>query len=296
VARLYWRQIEPFEPKRMVLRQINDGPAVILREMQGFREGVGRSLTWYEALKQQRFKAVLREVEWVLVKMPLPKLQRFGKQEECFLYEIGWTDDVSKRHFRSQDFDNRVRFIGHAARHLMWLSGLLRPLVMERWTREVARINGLAESELQRFLFDCDRSAHGRLHGPLVELQERTCFYCERRLIGQKVQVDHFIPWSRHPDDGLDNLVAADERCNNNKRDFLPGHAHVERWATRFRDRTKQLQSIAEAVAWPRHPPHTLSLVRSTLLGARSDLRLWRARDDFEPVDHARLRELLVAL
>jgi hypothetical protein len=39
--------------------------------------------------------------------------------------------------------------------------------------------------------------------------------------------VDHFIPWSRHADDGLDNLVAADARCNGQKRDFLAAAADL---------------------------------------------------------------------
>jgi hypothetical protein len=25
---------------------------------------------------------------------------------------------------------------------------------------------------------------------------------------------DHFIPWSRHPDNGIENLVVTDRRCN----------------------------------------------------------------------------------
>src|SRR5213592_5079376 len=40
-----------------------------------------------------------------------------------------------------------------------------------------------------------------------------------------KPDVDHFIPWSRYPDDGLENLVVAHARCNAQKSDFLAAAA-----------------------------------------------------------------------
>jgi hypothetical protein len=33
--------------------------------------------------------------------------------------------------------------------------------------------------------------------------------------------VDHFVPWSRYPDDTLDNVVVADNRCNGFKSSSL---------------------------------------------------------------------------
>src|SRR5213080_2876385 len=50
------------------------------------------------------------------------------------------------------------------------------------------------------------------MRGPIIELQEGRCFYCAEGLAsraGQTPDVDHFIPWSRYPDDGLENLVVA---------------------------------------------------------------------------------------
>src|SRR5207247_11038100 len=70
-----------------------------------------------------------------------------------------------------------------------------------------------------------------RVRGPLIELQEGRCFYCAERpasRAGQTPDVDHFIPWSRYPDDGLENLVVAHARCNAQKRDFLAAVAHVD--------------------------------------------------------------------
>src|SRR6266480_6864612 len=70
-----------------------------------------------------------------------------------------------------------------------------------------------------------------RVRGPIIELQEGRCFYCAERLArraGQTPDVDHFIPWSRYPDDGLENLVVAHARCNAQKRDFLAAAAQAD--------------------------------------------------------------------
>ena len=89
----------------------------------------------------------------------------------------------------------------------------------------VARMNRLPEAELERFLFGWERIPLDPVRRPLRELQENRCFYCDGRMAGA-ADVDHFIPWSRYPDDTLDNLVAAHPRCNNSKRDFLAAVDH----------------------------------------------------------------------
>ena len=82
------------------------------------------------------------------------------------------------------------------------------------------------------------------MRGPLTELQAGACFYCGLRL-GGRADVDHFIPWSRYADDGLDNLVAAHPACNNSKRDFLVSAEHVEHWAARLQNRRDDVEAIA---------------------------------------------------
>jgi hypothetical protein len=68
-------------------------------------------------------------VEWILVKMPLPKLQRIGREVVHFMYQIRWDDDVRRGEFNSDAFDNQVRFVGEAGDHLVRLAPLIRPLV-----------------------------------------------------------------------------------------------------------------------------------------------------------------------
>jgi 5-methylcytosine-specific restriction endonuclease McrA len=90
---------------------------------------------------------------------------------------------------------------------------------------------------LTDFLFGAERISLDRVRGPLREAQEGQCFYCADRL-PPKCDVDHFIPWSRHPDNTLDNLVAAHTGCNSAKSASLAAAPHLRRWVERFCQRT----------------------------------------------------------
>jgi 5-methylcytosine-specific restriction endonuclease McrA len=82
---------------------------------------------------------------------------------------------------------------------------------------------------IEEFLFGADRVSLGPVANQLLELQEGRCFYC-RKDVGHDRHVDHFIPWSRHPDNGLENLVLADGRCNLQKHAYLAGLDHLQPW------------------------------------------------------------------
>lgn len=54
------------------------------------------------------------------------------------------------------------------------------------------------------------------------EFESKNCFYCGKPLQTDKIDVDHFIPWSFLKDDNLWNLVLACPSCNRKKNDKLP--------------------------------------------------------------------------
>ena len=226
--------------------------------------------------------------------MPLPKLQRVGSEQVPFLYRINWSDDVRRSTFRSGDFDNALRFIGNAGNELVRLAPFVRPLVQREWAARVARVNGLPEARLEQFLFGSRREAVAQLAAPLLQLQEGSCFYCGKR-IGRHRQVDHFVPWSRHPDDGLDNLVVTHGSCNGAKSDHLAAAEHVERWAQRTRDCEGQLGQIANSAEWQYAPSRTLGIARSIYLRLPSSTRLWRIGAQFVAVDETKLWSALGA-
>lgn len=133
-----------------------------------------------------------------------------------FIYEIGWDQRVARRQLdrylagEASAFDNRLLLKPGVGRHLRQLNGLLRPLIQRRWAAMVAQLNRLEESQLEVFLFGADRAQTTKVRAGLWELQDRRCFYCDTRVSDPaRAHVDHFVPWSRYPDDGKE-FVAPD--------------------------------------------------------------------------------------
>jgi CRISPR/Cas system Type II protein with McrA/HNH and RuvC-like nuclease domain len=158
----------------------------------------------------------------------------------------------------------------------------------------VAAMNELPEARLEEFLFGSSRISLDAVRDPLRELQENRCFYCDKRL-NERSDVDHFIPWARHPDNGLDNLVVAHAPCNNAKRDFLAAAEHVERWAERARSSEHALDTLAKQHEWTRDSQRTFGVARAMYLRLSEGTRLWLLEKDFVDVQKERIAEALAA-
>ena len=312
VVQLYWSQVREWSQpipasQTPILRQNRGKRGVILREIAALREqatgkiAVGAGVTRVRTVLPVEVEAVTRTVEWKLIEMPLPKLQRVGGLDTGWLYSIGWSDSIcpSRSSIRayqdgqSTGFDNRILLRPEVALAFVRLHGLLRPFVEQRWAAEVARMNGLSENHLHGFLFGVNRTSLEPVRAALHDLQEGACFYCARPVAKKAWEVDHFIPWARHSDNGLDNLVVAHRKCNNNKRDFLAATAHVERWRTRRVDCERQLQEIGRTLHWEGGGTRTLGTARALYLRLPPDTLLWTSPGAFERADLPRLRQVL---
>lgn len=303
VIELYWSHVTPYGPHG-TLRQGGgrDEQASIVRRIAEARaqwsDAAGDTLCRFRQRCEDRYRRLVHDVEWTLIKMPIPRLQKLGRHEDRFLYDYGWTEDIRHSTVTSYQrggmfaFHNTLRLQSGVADHLVQLNGILRPLFYRAWAGMVARLNGLPESKLERFLFGSDRTPLQTVRGPLRELQENRCFYCEH-LISGEADVDHFVPWSRYPDDGIDNLVAAHPRCNNSKRDFLAAAEHVEHWKERGLVCGHELSAIAVERDWARDADRTRSAARAIYTGLPATARLWAAPSVFEPHDRRRILEAL---
>ena len=193
-----------------------------------------------------RFDRLIAEVEWKLAEMPLPRLQQVGLTRTPFIYEIDWDESIRRRDFFAAG-QRAVVFVDRASEHLVRLAGLLRPLVQSQWAGWIASNTSnralVADSLLEDFLFGTQRVPLHRVQSALVDVQNGECFYCRTKIAG--AHVDHFVPWSRHFDNGLDNLVAACARCNNSKSNLLASGSHVGRWAQRFDADSQTASDIA---------------------------------------------------
>jgi 5-methylcytosine-specific restriction endonuclease McrA len=311
VIELYWLHCAPYDSERRVLRQSTGGdakPALIVRHILQFRDavdpGLERSLSLSQARARAapgRYEGLVREIEWTLVHMPLPRLQLIGGQEDAFLYEYGFTKKTPRgvvdRYQRgeSSSFDNRLNLKPGVSAALIALNGVLRPLIYRNWAMMVADMNGLAkEAPLEEFLFGSRRTSLVPVRSALHELQEGRCFYCLKSM-APECHVDHFVPWSRHADNSIDNLVAAHDKCNGRKSDYLAAAEHVERWRERSARHAGSLAAIAREKAWESQAERTFSVARAIYRMLPDDARLWQAGQSFVLIEHPRIAAALAA-
>lgn len=93
------------------------------------------------------------------------------------------------------------------------------------WARFLERVN--EEAVATKLLDKIDESAKRNnlsVYRQILydEFESKNCFYCGRPLQPDKIDVDHFIPWSFIKDDNLWNLVLSCPTCNRRKNDRLP--------------------------------------------------------------------------
>ena len=243
----------------------------------------------------------MQRVEWKLIEMPLPRLQMIGQQEDRFLYEYTFTKDIKKsvvnryqQEGTSLAFDNRLLLKPGVSAALVALNGVLRPLIYRNWTLMVASMNRLEESRLEDFLFGADRVSLLAVRPHLRGLQDGRCFYCGKAM-SATCHVDHFVPWSRHADNSIDNLVAAHEECNGRKSDFLAAAEHVERWRQRSTRYAAELSQIAHRETWESRPDRTLGVARAIYRMLPDDARLWRSGQEFIVLERPRIVAALAA-
>lgn len=234
-----------------------------------------------------------------VLQMPIPRLQRFGDgrhaAERRFIFDFAWHDKESTGRLMAVEFDDSLHLRPGAGEHLVRLAPLLRPIIHSKWIELVVRYNdGLRDVRLlDEFLFGAERTNLETVRGPLTELQQGRCFYCDQPM-RRNVHVDHFIPWSRNPDNRLDNLVAADARCNGSKSASLAAHRHLESWVTRTGGAV--LDGVANATGWPRDAAVSARTVAASYLWMPVGTRLWSSLDEYEELDPERIGPLLASL
>ncbi|HEX6212115.1 MAG TPA: HNH endonuclease domain-containing protein [Methylomirabilota bacterium] len=308
IVEIYWPHTAPFRPARAdVLRQNASGQAEIVSAILKFRSRHAPDASaprWHaQRAAPAAYERLVRTIEWKLIEMPLPRLQMMGQSHDAFIYEIHWDTRVQRRDVERRPaedgggFDNRVLLKPGVGDYLLQLNGLLRPLIQRRWAAMVAQLNRLEDARLETFLFGADRVHTARIRAGLWEIQGCRCFYCDERLREPTGgQVDHFVPWSRYPDDSLDNLVLADVACNGFKSSSLAAADHVVRWARRFVTGSaehRQLDELAQQTAWEREPDRSVGVARGIYLRLPADARLWLRHREFVDPDAARLAAAL---
>ena len=312
VIQIYWLHTNPYEAdsKSIVLLQNtgqNGAQAAILNDIAQFRQksriGTLAPIFGARLADPSGFEKLVDKVEWKLIQMPLPRLQRVGRNDVSFIYSINWDDsirqgDVSQyQKGLSKDFDNTIYLKPNVGDCLIQLNTLLRPLIKQQWACQVAETNRLNEAKLQSFLFSTNRLSTTRINEQLTELQNGLCFYCHKP-VGQsdreKPEVDHFIPWSRYPNDSLANFVIAHRKCNANKKDFLAYEEHLASWVTRLKDASQMsdLEIIAQDNKWDVGETVSENIGRAIYLNLQGGIDLWKIDKSFTSLNKSRIQQI----
>ena len=299
VARLYWPHVEKIEPRHgpglHLPRQNRGRPAEIITRTNAVRESLVRYRTEPPTLDLLRmhspevYEDYLDEIEWKLIEMPLPRLQRLPSGVDEFLYSISWDlADVEpnrriqpavrkhqkarrewSRHHSDEPppvlggFDSRIRLKDGVRDVLSRFHWLIREVVEPRWVRMVEQLNPeICDCpDLRERLFGAQRIPLERVRPFVKDAQKGRCFYCEERMTS--VVVDHFIPWSKYHVDYLENLVGAHARCNGSKSAHLPALVHLARWCSRLEPGGREsfvFDEAAGALGWRRRPDACLAI------------------------------------
>jgi diadenosine tetraphosphate (Ap4A) HIT family hydrolase len=299
VIAIYWPHTVPFAG-REVIRQNSRGQAEIVSDIMAFRErhaaGPSSPLARGILAAPERYEALVLKVELKLIEMPLPRLQVLGRSEDPFIYRIAWDRERTITPADVTALDRTLYLRAGAGDHLVRLSGLLRPLIQRQWIRMIGGIRANAslveDSGIEEFLFGADRIPLDPVRPGLRDLQDDRCFFCEGRL-GQRTDVDHFVPWSRYPSNGIENLVVAHPECNSQKKDFLAAAPHVSKWSVRDREHAGDLRAIAERAAWESAGELPLNVARGIYLALRGDALLWLRGKEFVPPDRGAIEGAL---
>ncbi len=301
VVELYYPQSRQYAANDGVtheLRQISMKASSPLRHVLALRiaaEAAGcRTVADTARRLPDRYAGTLDAVEDTFVRYPIPLLQVVGTTVVPFLYDLDWSEGTAIRTLRRHGRD-RIRLRPGVGERLVQLGPLLRPLIELHWTRDVARWSGVAteDDHLRAHLFGATRITFpAALRDGLAELQGGRCFYCSAPL-PRTPELDHFLPWSRWPNDAVENLVAAD-RCNGFKSDHLVAGVHLARWIERLAH-PAPLHDLAAATRWDTDPARSGALVRSTYGLLPNGTPLWRRQRDFEPAGDS-LHALVAAI
>jgi hypothetical protein len=240
---LYWRQCRPFQvggaTSGLVLQQNTGRQAAIISQIVDSQDRCGTSLY---RLKQasDRWAALVAEVDQVVCKMPLWKLQTVGDERLEFLYE-------------NLDRGDRITLKPGVAYCLRAFYELVRDLIEGAWVRFVQRLNAnrLGHApDLGTFLFGEERACLDAYRPILLDVQKGVCLYC-RKPLSKQSQVGHFVPWSRYPADLGHNFVLAHDKCNNAKWDFLAAEDHLAAWVGRNQEHRAELEARLVEAALP---------------------------------------------
>lgn len=217
----YWPQLKPYPSVDSTPKTLNQnrGQQVAVIKKIKERQDI---MHVAKAIKDQRLITTVATDVW---KSPLWKLQQLPNHIDDFLYAKNEDEkDIMLRTgvaYCFRVFHRQITTMVQGA----WVT----------WIRQYQKNHSILgqHQDLSEFMFGTERASLAKYVPVLKDLQSNTCFYCHKRIMDDKGEVDHFVPWSRYSVDLGHNFVLAHATCNNDKRDMLASVVHLEKWYER---------------------------------------------------------------
>lgn len=241
--KLYWNQALPYTHDQDsssdnfdILYQNSGNQAVVITKIAALQTKQP-NLNKAKMNHANDWAKMRKAIAQTIHKNPAKFLQSPENVERTFLYHY---DEKNK---------NGITLNCGIAYCLAHFSNIIFKLCQQYWT-EFVRNNKRnqhlfnQDTDLQGFLFNPSRQNLASLLPMLIDIQDCQCFYCAKPL-KKDMEVDHFIPWSKYPNDTAHNFVLADRSCNNAKRDYLADIPFFERWQLRNQIYHQDITSFA---------------------------------------------------
>ncbi len=284
VVAYYWPQIRPYQNGKSLRQAYSNGksiPQIIEKFVSSHPK-----LSSAESAKESghlEYLNMIRRFELLLAQQPLAHFHTVAGRKTAFQENFLFDAQYFRKKMTRRELDQH-RFVvlrPECAATLRHNAILLKSYLTSVWLADVRAMNKtqLDADDLSDFLFGATRANLLKTVTPLRLMQQNRCFYCSRELTG-KVHVDHVIPWSRVPIDGLYNLVLSDQQCNLDKSASLPIRGHLDR--ALHRDGA-DLAIVAAASRLPLLHKRTMGAAMGIYRSLPDGFPLWSQARMFEP-------------
>ena len=288
----YFRQVRPFPNAggEMLDLQQGSNPKLAILSASTRLAATYPQLPRLDQIRNQDqslYNSAVRDVEATLVGQPIPRLQTVGKTHIPFLYQWNWKPKQSLGPIKAARKDH-LPLVPGVRERLVALGPLLRPIIEQFWVWDVATWSKIdtQEVELRTHLFGSKRVSFPKdLIAGLGEIQVGKCFYCPTS-ISKEPEVDHFVPWSKFPNDAIENLVLACKKCNGKKSDHLCVPQFAERWLDRP---SEELTRIASSLNWESSAGKSRAIAANIYGSLVPGSVLWVGGEDFVELENSQM-------
>jgi len=130
--------------------------------------------------------------------------------------------------YEHDSFDHEIHIMPKALLFFKENHTFLLKAVLLEWAKFLEKLNILPRLILK---IESDEIKRGTLknYANILKPYFKNCFYCNKKLEGQQIHVDHFIPWSYIFEDELWNFVLSCGVCNCEKLDSLASKKYAEK-------------------------------------------------------------------